>query len=243
MAVAADVFGSSLIGAYLHGSAVLGGLRPTSDVDILAVIDRHSTEAEWRRLIASLMPISGSPEPRGQFRPVELTVITQAEVRPWRYPPRMEFQYGEWLKRHYEAGFVPEPSLNPDLAPLVTMALAGNHPLVGPPPAELLDEVPAEDLRRAIVAGIPELLADLQSDTRNVLLTLVRIWVTLATGEIRSKEDAAAWAAERLDGEARDVVRATRDQYLAGTHGDWIGLLTEARVAAADLQAKIDAIV
>ena len=36
------VFGSDLVGAYLHGSAVLGGLRPTSDVDVLAVCRRAS---------------------------------------------------------------------------------------------------------------------------------------------------------------------------------------------------------
>jgi hypothetical protein len=66
---------------------------------------------------------------------------------------------------------MPEPS--PDLARLLSMALAGNVPLFGAPPAELLDPVPH---------------ADLKDDTRNVVLTFARIWVTLATGEIRSKD-------------------------------------------------------
>jgi predicted nucleotidyltransferase len=33
-----EVFGGDVLGAYLHGSAVLGGLRPTSDLDILVAL-------------------------------------------------------------------------------------------------------------------------------------------------------------------------------------------------------------
>ncbi|WP_053014285.1 MULTISPECIES: aminoglycoside adenylyltransferase domain-containing protein [Xenorhabdus] len=44
----------SLVAVYLHGSAVVGGLRPRSDVDLLVVIDqpmtsevRASLAADW----------------------------------------------------------------------------------------------------------------------------------------------------------------------------------------------------
>ena len=42
------VFGSDVLGAYLHGSAVLGGLRPTSDLDVLVVLDRPTTATQRR---------------------------------------------------------------------------------------------------------------------------------------------------------------------------------------------------
>jgi streptomycin 3"-adenylyltransferase len=32
-----EVFGRDVLGAYEHGSAVLGGVQPTSDVDILVI--------------------------------------------------------------------------------------------------------------------------------------------------------------------------------------------------------------
>ncbi|MCI0582291.1 MAG: nucleotidyltransferase domain-containing protein, partial [Chloroflexi bacterium] len=35
-----EVIGDAVLGVYLHGSAVMGGLRPTSDVDVLAVTAR-----------------------------------------------------------------------------------------------------------------------------------------------------------------------------------------------------------
>lgn len=59
----------------------------------------------------------------------------------------------------------------PDLALLIAMALSGDHPLTGSGPAEVLDPVPQADLVRASVAGIPSLLDDLDSDTRDVVLT------------------------------------------------------------------------
>ena len=134
VAIAREVFGASLLGAYLHGSAVLGGMLPTSDVDVLAVIDRATTLAERRELVQRLMPIS-MPSRNYSTRPVELTVVNASDVRPWRYPPRMEFQYGEWLRDEYERDDLgAEPGPNPDLGALLAVVMLGNHPLVGPPP-------------------------------------------------------------------------------------------------------------
>jgi predicted nucleotidyltransferase len=48
-----DVIGGDLIGAYLHGSSVLVGLRPASDVDILAVTRRSLDHGQRRALIAA----------------------------------------------------------------------------------------------------------------------------------------------------------------------------------------------
>ncbi len=210
-----DVLGDDLAGVYLHGSAVLGGLRPHSDLDVLAVARRHTTDTDRRDLVAGLLRISARP------RPLEVSVVAQDEVRPWRYPPVGELLYGEWLRAGFEAGAVPAPQATPDLALLVTMVRRGDHPLCGPAPAELLDPVPAADLVRAAVEGIPGLLADLPTDTRNVLLTFARIWTTVATGEIRSKDDAADWVLDRVPVEHRAVLRHARAIYRGEVPEAW----------------------
>jgi streptomycin 3"-adenylyltransferase len=209
--LADGVLGRDVIGTYLHGSSVLGGLRPASDVDVLVVSRRRMNEQDRRALLGGLLQISGS---RNKARPVELTVVVQSEVRPWRYPPTGDFLYGEWLRTEYEAGEVPQPEPMPDLALLITMALSGDHPLTGPRPAEVLDPVPQADLIRASMAGIPGLLDDLDSDTRNVLLTFARIWTTLATGQIKSKDAAADWALAQLPPELRPALEHARQLYL-----------------------------
>ncbi|MGW6247608.1 aminoglycoside adenylyltransferase family protein [Streptomyces roseolus] len=196
--------------ACVHGSAVLGGLRPTSDVDVLAVLSRPTTAAERRALTDALLAVSGARAHEGPARPVELTLVVHTEVRPWRYPPACEYLYGEWLRDDFEAGLTPAPAPCPDLAPLITMARAGDVSLLGPRPSELFDPVPEADLRAAIVAGVPELLADLDGDTRNVLLTLARILTTLRTGRIRSKDAAAAALLPELPEAHRPVLAAAR---------------------------------
>lgn len=206
-----DLLGSEAVGVYLHGSAVHGGLRPASDLDVLVVSRRRMDDRERRALVDGLLPISGFAD---GLRPVELTVVVQSEVRPWRFPPTCDFCYGEWLRTKLESGRPPQPEVMPDLALLITTALAGNRPLAGPPPAEVLDPVPRADLVRASVAGIPDLLADLDADTRNVVLTFARIWTTLATGEIRSKDAAASWALAQLPSKHRPVLAHARELYL-----------------------------
>ncbi|MFJ8545332.1 aminoglycoside adenylyltransferase family protein [Streptomyces sp. NPDC093586] len=211
------VLGHDVVGTYLHGSSVLGGLRPASDVDVLVVSRRRMDEQERRTLLGGLLRISGS---RNKIRPVELTVVVQSEVRPWRYPPTGDFLYGEWLRAEYEAGAVPQPEPMPDLALLITMTLAGDRPLTGPRPAQVLDAVPQADLVRASVAGIPGLLDDLDGDTRNVLLTFARIWTTLATGRIESKDAAADWVLARLPPEHRPVLEHSRQLYLTCSYSE-----------------------
>lgn len=208
-----DVLGGEVVGAYLHGSAVLDGLRPASDVDVLVVARRSLEPGERRVLLRGLLGTPGD-------RPVELTVVAHPEVRPWRYPPTGDFLYGEWLRGEFEAGAVPEPAPMPDLALLVTMVLAGDHPLAGPPPARVLDPVPRADVVRASTAAIPALLADVEHDTRNVVLTLARVWSTVATGVIRSKAAAADWASSRLPLRHRSVLEHAKQLYLRSRYDE-----------------------
>ncbi|HYA08954.1 MAG TPA: aminoglycoside adenylyltransferase domain-containing protein, partial [Gaiellaceae bacterium] len=209
-----EVLGDDLLGAYLHGSAVLGGMTPSSDVDVLAVSRRPLRAGEPRRLYDGLIAITRRP------RTVELTVVVHDEVQPWRYPPRRELQYGEWFRTEYEAGRDAGlyPVDDPDLTTLLTIVLDRGVALHGPRPQELLDPVPRGDLRRAMLENVEHCETELEGDERNILLTLARMWMTLATGEIGRKDAAAAWALERVDLPA--LARA-RDLYLAGERGDW----------------------
>ena len=224
-----DVLGVDALGAYLHGSTALDQLKPHSDVDVLVLSRRPTTATEKRTLIDRLLRMSGRGDPTGQARPIELTIVVESDIRPWRYPPRLDFLYGDWMRAAFERGdFTPWETPNPDLAPVITMVRFANRPLFGPPPSEVFDPVPLEDLNRAMVEGIPGLLDDLDSDTTNVVLTLALVWTTLATGTIWSKDAAANWVLARLPEEHRPVLARARAVYL-GEEGDhW-----------ADLQARL----
>ena len=239
--LAARVLGDNLLGLYLHGSAVAGGLRPDSDLDLLAVVERSLTRTERRELIDGLLGLSGRGDPSGRARSLELSVVRRDVVRPWRYPPEQELQYGDWWRGELEAGGEPWASPNPDLAIAVASALAADRALLGPSAGELLDPVPAADLVRSSIAGIEDLLADLEPDTRNVLLTLARIWATVETARVVGKDEAARWAARRLaPDDAASILRAGA-AYDAGLDERWSERIPEARRCTDAMVAAIRA--
>lgn len=215
------VLGDAAISTYLYGSAVLGGLRPDSDIDLLVVTRRTMEQGERAALVDALLDLSGRTARRKPGRPIELTVVVRDAVRPWSYPPQEDFQYGEWLRDEYNAGVVPGPRLNPDLAVLMTLVLNGSIALQGPPAGEVLAPVPDADLMRGSAAGVPALLDEVQTDTRNVLLTLARVWTTLVTGAVSAKDEAADWAITRLPAEHRPPMALAREAYLGQAVVDW----------------------
>ena len=223
-----DVLGGDLVGAYLHGSAVLGGLRPPSDLDVLAVVKRRTTVDEKWRLVDALLRLSAPPATSPALRPVELTIVVHDDVRPWRYPPMRDFQYGDWLRSAFERGELggADRQRDPDLAVLLAIARRGDAAIVGPPPADVLDPVPQRDVIAAMVEAIESLLEDLDSDTRNVVLTLARIWHTTATGEITTKDRAADWALPRLEADSRAVLERARAGYLRFDYETWDDMRT-----------------
>ena len=231
-----DVLGSDFLGAYLFGSAVLGGLRHESDLDVLALSRRPTTRAEKQAFVDRLLAISGR-----EGRRVELTLVVESALTPWRFPPRFDFQYGDWLRGEFERGNLqPWPTTeNGDLATLLTIVRRYGEPLVGPPAQDLIPSVPEADLRAAMVGDLESLLDDLEPDTRNVLLTLARIWCTLATGEIRAKDAAAAWALQRLPAEHRPALAHARAGYLGAEDDRWEELGGDVRPLAERMVAEI----
>ncbi len=237
------VLGADLLAVYLHGSAVGGGLKVDSDLDLFAVVARPP-EVDERRIIVQGMLDRSRPSGRPEaVRSLELSVVAADAVRPWRYPPRQELQYGDWWRRELEAGESPWASPEPDLALLVTTVHADGRPLLGPEPTALLEPVPAADVEHATRAGIPGLMTDLDGDTRNVLLTLARVIVTLETGRIVSKDVAADHVLATMPPDLADPLRAARDSYVGQAVDRWDTpeARTGARATAAWLVERIEA--
>lgn len=241
--VVRDVLSDAVLGTYLHGSSVFGSLRPTSDLDVFVVASRRTTREERRALTERFLPMSGSGNPSGRSRHVGLEIVAAGDVRPLRLPAWLDYQYGDWYRPDYARGdWEPWNPRNPDLVILLEMVRQADRPLVGPPAAALLDPVPAPVLRRAMLDAIPDLLADLEGDERNVVLTLARIRATMATGRFLAKDAAADWLRPLLaDATDRRVVEHARAIYVGEREERWDGLLDAVRPCAERLVAAIEA--
>ncbi|MCE9662971.1 DUF4111 domain-containing protein [Halomonas sp. M5N1S17] len=219
--VVEGVLGDSIIGIYLFGSAVVGGLKRDSDVDILVAVSTPPTFEQRKTLVSQLMSVSGAIGNPQAIRPVELTVITVSDVVPWQFPPRAEFVYGEWLREEFDAGSVPEPVQDPDLAIVLKKVMDNSLPLYGSYAAKVFEPVPMTDIRRAIRDSLPSLLAEAAGDERNVVLTLSRMWLTATTGDIAPKDTAAEWAEKQAPPHHAMLLKYAREGYLGKIEDRW----------------------
>ncbi|WP_322081583.1 AadA family aminoglycoside 3''-O-nucleotidyltransferase [Burkholderia sp. BCC1972] len=208
--------GATLEAIHLFGSALDGGLKPRSDIDLLVTVTTRPGEAVRHVLMRDLLAVSAPPDSAGGMRALEVTVVAHDDVVPWRHPARRELQFGEWLRRDLDAGIVEPPRVDHDLAILLTKARQHSIALVGPSAAALFEPVPARDFVAALLDTVAQWNGepDWRGDECNVVLALARIWYSAATGSIAPKDVAAAWVLARLPDAYRPVVAAARDAYL-----------------------------
>lgn len=229
---------TDLRGAYLYGSATLGGLHVDSDVDVLAISGAPLTGSERSMLTKRLLTVSGRPG-AGGARPLEVTVMSAAEALSPGYPPLRDYQYGEWLRAGIEQGRIPQPQHDPDAAILLWQVRISGVTLLGAPPCDTIAPTPESAIRRAIGGALPDLMGYLKGDERNVLLTLARMLYTLRERGICAKDTAAEWLKAFLAPDDAAIIELARQEYLGRARHDWRALYPDAARAAQAMHALI----
>ena len=194
-----DVVGEDVVGVYLHGSLALGCFNPAlSDIDLL-VVTRRALTPEQRQALGPVLSRSGR---------IEISFLTARSLRPWRHPAPFDLHFS------WNQGRLVGPGEDYDLAAHVRVTRHAGVALLGPPPAEVFPEVPWEDYEDS-------LRRDLAWSRNNAtelygVLSPARIWATLTTKEIHSKESGAAWALERSPADFRPLLERALEMYLTG---------------------------
>ncbi len=207
---------STLLAVHLYGSALDGGLKPTSDIDLLVTVSARPAESVRRALLLELLKVSAPPGQSATLRALEVTLVVHRDIVPWRYPPRRELQFGEWLRQDILAGIIAPAVIDVDLAILLTKARQNSAALAGPSAQDFFEPVPERDFVRVLADSLKLWNAppDWAGDERNIVLTLARIWYSAATGKIAPKDVAADWVMARLPAEHRPVLREAQQAYL-----------------------------
>jgi len=211
-----DHLASILRAIHLYGSALHGGLKPYSDIDLLVTVNKRPDETTRQALLLDLLKVSAAPSKNGNFRALEVTVIVHNEVVPWRYPARRELQFGEWLRKDILAGIFEPAALDTDLAILLTKARDHSIALTGSMAEKLFDPIPQHDFFKSLSNAIKQWKSsqDWAGDERNVILTLARIWYSAVTGKIAPKNVAASWLMKRLPVEHQTILLEAQHAYL-----------------------------
>lgn len=210
-------FGSTLLGIYLYGSTLDGGLKPCSDLDLFVAIKERPTEKLRQALLIDLLAVSLPPGKNPSLRALEVTVVNYNDLVPWKFPPRRELQFGEWLRKDILIGVFEEPTIDPDLTILLAKVRENSIAIAGPPAQELFDPIPKADFLQAQAETLnlwnaPE---DWMGEECNIILTLARIWYSVTTDKITSKEYAVNWLLEQkhLPTKYHPILCAARQVY------------------------------
>ena len=78
---------------HLYGSAVNGGLKPYSDIDLLVTVTVRLNETTRRALLNDLLEVSTFPGESEALRAIEVTIVVHDDIIPWRYPAKRELQF------------------------------------------------------------------------------------------------------------------------------------------------------
>ncbi|ENV9554876.1 TPA: AadA family aminoglycoside 3''-O-nucleotidyltransferase, partial [Pseudomonas aeruginosa] len=207
---------STLLAVHLYGSALDGGLKPYSDIDLLVTVAAQLDETVRQALVVDLLEISASPGQSEALRALEVTIVVHGDVVPWRYPARRELQFGEWQRKDILAGIFEPATTDVDLAILLTKVRQHSLALAGSAAEDFFNPVPEGDLFKALSDTLKlwNSQPDWEGDERNVVLTLSRIWYSAATGKIAPKDIVANWAIERLPDQHKPVLLEARQAYL-----------------------------
>lgn len=230
--------GGNLLAVYLYGSFVNGGLQPRSDIDLLVVLREPLAGAERGPLVRELLAHSAYPA-RDGLRPLEVTCLALPDIHPWRHPARRDLQFGEWLRADLEAGRVPGPEIDPDVALLLRQARDKGIALHGPAANVLLPDVPRPDIRDAMLAMMPEVARNWRGEEKHALLTLARMWVTLQTDEIVAKDAAVACIRSQLPPEHQAVLEHAVAMYRGETEDEWQGWEAQVEACVACLASAL----
>jgi hypothetical protein len=243
VALCQELLGSDTVGVYLHGSYVAQGFQPQSDLDLLLVADKPISDSILAQFLERLLNLSAR-HPTGGSNPrcLDILAVTTHELAAPAYPGHCQFLYGEWLRQGFEAGGALSPFADPVVTLLLAQAWQEAEPVFGPPFQTLARPLPPEHLPWALRDSLPALLADLRGDERNVLLTLARMWRTVAEGDFVSKDAAADWVAARLPAEHATVMLDAGRAYRGEITDDWALRQPEAEATAAYLRDQLVAL-
>ena len=195
---------TSLIGVYLHGSMVLDAFAEnSSDIDIMAVIDRCLSVAEKIEMGSFLLSRNKKP------CPLDLEVLIKEAFEPWGSPPVGHFYFSDYWARKYE-----RISLGGENAERLLSAVFSNGELIadmklvkqsgiclyGIPINEMFPEIPDELYLASVSSKVADFYveSDNNSQSSYLVLTLCRILSFKKIGKILSKPRAAKWALDEL---------------------------------------------
>jgi predicted nucleotidyltransferase len=213
------VFGIHLSGIYLHGSLALGGFQPArSDIDMIVTTGEQMSIESKCAIIELLLRVSKFPSP------VDVWVLVEQDIVPFRQPLPFAMHYSEALREAYEQElrvgtwqrWSEQPQYDPHLAIYLTVLYRKGIRLSGIPIVEAFPVVPEQTFRDALIASFQEQREHRLRDLVAFVLNACRVYAYLRDGALLSKDEGGTWGFANLPESVHPLIH----QSLALYRGD-----------------------
>ena len=204
----------SLVGIYLHGSAVMGCFNPEkSDIDLIIVVNRPLSDAVKRKYMDMVVEYNASGPAKG----IEMSVVLAAVCKPFVYPTPFELHFSaahlEWYRRDPDDYIRKMHGEDPDLAAHFTIISKRGRCLWGAPVKEVLAEVPGPDYMDSIRKDVEDARDSIADNPMYLVLNLARVLAYKEEGLVLSKKEGGEWALSRLPAEFRPLITDALREY------------------------------
>lgn len=206
---AQDIFGSSFVGFYIHGSMAMGCFNPCySDIDYFIVVDSEPDDPSRARLINDTISFERYAPRKG----LEMHLLLESDLICPVHPVRFLTHYSPTHRENALRdiyGYVSYMRGNdPDLASHITVLRARGYALRGKPVYDVFGPIP----RDAYIDSIKEDIFSEYGPTEYRLLNLCRTKAYLESGHILSKSEGAEYILNS-DFPYKDVISRALDIY------------------------------
>lgn len=208
------ILGANLVGVYLHGSLAMGCFNPRqSDLDLLVVTARPLSPEAKPQLGRLMLAASGAPHA------VELSVLSQSDLEPWKHPAGFSFHYSETWRDETQQQLSGTWRLweghptDPDLAAHVAVTKRRGIHLHGAPIAQVFPVVPREDLLASVLLDVHGALGALGASPVYGALNACRALAYVREGLLLSKHEGGLWALAAVPDPVRPTVKTALNAY------------------------------
>lgn len=194
-----SILGETLVGIYLHGSAVMGCYNPQkSDIDLLVVI-RDAIPAETKKEFMDMVVALNEDAPE---KGIEMSIIKESVCNPFVYPTPYELHFSvahlNWYRSNPQDYVEHMNGTDLDLAAHVTITLHRGKTLWGKEIPSVFGPVSREAYMDSIRSDIQEAREDILDNPVYIILNLCRVLAYKAENLILSKQEGGQWALNRV---------------------------------------------
>lgn len=202
------IFGSNLVGVYLHGSIAMGCFNPKkSDLDVIIVVENETTDLERKILMDVIVSLNAVAPIKG----IEMSLVRSEYCRNFIYPTPFDLHFSmthlDWYKSNPKEYIEKMHGTDPDLAAHFLVTKSRGIVLYGKEISEVFGEIPADTYLDSIKRDIAEAKVEVIDNPIYIILNLCRVLAYVQDGLALSKKEGGEWGFNNIDCRYQELIK------------------------------------